>query len=75
MLRGRQRAGSHKRERSRETSGRAHEEREGLPVKGSHRALLRRLCVTFVYFDEPRMPDYRLCGEIDLPFETEPFRA
>jgi len=21
------------------------------------------------------MPDYRLCGEIDLPFEAEPFRA
>lgn len=52
MLRGWQRAGSHKRERSRETSGRAHEEREGLPVEGSHRALVRRLCVMFVYFDE-----------------------
>lgn len=21
------------------------------------------------------MPDYRLCGEIDLPFEAEPFRG
>jgi hypothetical protein len=21
------------------------------------------------------MPDYRLCSEIDLPFEAEPFRA
>lgn len=48
MLRGRQRAGSHKRERSRETSV----EREGLPIEGSHRASVRRLCVMFVYFDE-----------------------
>lgn len=32
--------------------GDAHEEREGLPVEGSHRALVRRLCVMFVYFDE-----------------------
>lgn len=33
-------------------SGGGHEEREGLPVKGSNRALVRRLCVMFVYFDE-----------------------
>lgn len=29
----------------------------------------------FVYFDGGRMSDYRLCGEIDLPFETEVFRT
>ncbi|EFN63649.1 hypothetical protein EAG_07427 [Camponotus floridanus] len=50
MLRGKQRAGSHKRERSREISV----EREGLPIEGSHRASRWAPCTRAAALSSPR---------------------